>query len=1691
MAADLNPDWVSCLPSTWNYAVTRDGRVFFINEEAKSTTWLHPVTGEAVVTGHRKTPDLPTGWEEGYTFEGARCFINHNERKVTCKHPVSGTPSQDNCIFVVNEHVNCGKLVHPVVNRPAQKAPSTSEQEKKERPTSTMSEASNYTGGSDYTTYPGSPVGRGGETVQDLQRQSRPLSKKIHNFGKRSNSIRRNPNAPVIKSSWLYKQDSTGMKMWKKRWFVLCDMCLFYYKDEKEEVILGSILLPSFHISLLSVDDHISRKYAFKATHPNMRTYYFSTDNAKDMESWMKVMTDAALVRSEPANRLDKSKADYCSAQEMNNILNHRVLNQPEIQNNERNRTSEPSRGAEKKPKVLPKPGKQKEHSHRCTLQREGDRYTLQKDGERYTLQKDGDRYSLQKDGERYCLQKDGERYTLQKDPTDRHAALHKEAERGYTLPLPKDAKKYALQKEADYATHKEIEKYVLQKDGERHTLKKDSRYSSQKEEPVYALQKDGQLYALQKDGERLTLQKDGDRYTLLKDAHTDRHTLHKMDMERYALSKDTETYVSQKDIERYPLQTDAEKTAAQQQQRDTVDRAGGAKHSVLDNYAYHHEVVSNTEEPTAPTTSTGGRPVTKINSIKLQPAQAAAIAAAVSSSRQLQLQIQQQHQQQTQQQQQQQQQHKPNQLNGSGDRSPLGDVGVVQPVRAPGHSQGQGQDQQFQAQQFQVQQQQQALGHEPEKNLSRTNSMQQLEQWVRTHPRGRPTEDDARSITSYQTLPRNMPSHRAQIQPRYPEGYRTLPRNCGTSRPGSVCGYAAPAYEHGGGGGGGGGSGSGGGTSSGGGGGHHNTLTTATAQEKRRSMRDDTMWQLYEWQQRQVMSQRQAYATLPSPRIMADIAEHAAAAAVAAAAAAGVGTTPGARGSIAQSIPPSPMHSVGGGIYHTYSPRRSARNHAAHSELSSPIYRGDLTIDRRHSLRTHSSNKYGYGSMDRRSVAMGPPVQSITPQSLQGKTPEELTLLLIKLRRQQAELTSLREHALTQLMQLNLDADNPKSDILSHHLQRNLMYLDSQLGTEDYRDGSYTYRPEDLDVDAKLSRLCEQDKVVRTQEDKLQQLHREKHTLETALLSASQEIELSGENPAALQSLIQQRDVLQSGLLSTCRELTRVTAELERAWREYDRMEADVNTAKANLLERLEALGSPQTEPPSQQHVKIQKELWRIQDVIEALSKNKPKRSVDTSFQGTKPVTNVHKPEGPDYRLCKSEPELTTVAEVDESNGEDKTAEQLSEGREKEPSSTKVHHPVGIVQPRAKSPVSDSTSIASYVTLRKSKKPDSRTERPRSAVEQLEGEVFSRRGSSSGGGGGGGSSGGGGAPEGVRPRMSVEEQMERIRRHQQATLRRRESAGAYDTSLSRSSSFNRDQIVTNPYYTLQSTKRGSEAVSPDRQRLEASLQALEQEMLERASAMQIPLPGRDAQTKPPTQEEVQPSEQSPAEEEEQGEEESKEEEEVHEEVVEVVEQTEDSEEATEEEKQEAQGKEEESEDSWKTDEEIMMLASQNSLQTAVLVRVGTEEDEEAEYNEDEEEEEEEEQTTDEVEEEVEVEEVVVEEVEKRGGEETMKNSNEVQPETEPESEPESSPKIEKPALQHDMETVEQQQQQQQQQQDTIINCSYELPDETSKHSQVVEVNNLSTPPQSPGTTPTPSSPPPPQVTDGSHFMCV
>lgn len=98
-------------------------------------------------------------------------------------------------------------------------------------------------------------------------------------------------------------------------------------------------------------------------------------------------------------------------------------------------------------------------------------------------------------------------------------------------------------------------------------------------------------------------------------------------------------------------------------------------------------------------------RPLTKINSIKLQPAQAAAISASIAAAR------------------------TPAEADGPPHHSPkVNGAGEQSPADASGAPA------------------QQSPAHEPDRALSRTSSMQQLEQWVRTQ-RGRGQDDDTRRL--------------------------------------------------------------------------------------------------------------------------------------------------------------------------------------------------------------------------------------------------------------------------------------------------------------------------------------------------------------------------------------------------------------------------------------------------------------------------------------------------------------------------------------------------------------------------------------------------------------------------------------------------------------------------------------------------------------------------------------------------------------------------------------------------------------------------------------------------------------------------------------------------------------------------------------------------------------------------------
>ncbi|XP_052798632.1 uncharacterized protein LOC128230418 isoform X11 [Mya arenaria] len=227
------------LPPQWSYGVTRDGRIFFIDDQSRQTTWVHPLTGEPVQTGYSTLPDLPAGWEQALTIDGTVYYLDHNRRVTTFDHPITGQP-------LMKSGDRFGTLISPGMGGPARK---------------------------------GSGKARGIKTP----------------------SAARGENSKVILRGWLQKQDSGALKLWKKKWCVLADFGLFFYKDEGESNCIGSILLPSYDIKQCKANE-VNKKFAFKAEHENMKTFYFAADNQVEMDKWVEALRMASLVQRAPGS---------------------------------------------------------------------------------------------------------------------------------------------------------------------------------------------------------------------------------------------------------------------------------------------------------------------------------------------------------------------------------------------------------------------------------------------------------------------------------------------------------------------------------------------------------------------------------------------------------------------------------------------------------------------------------------------------------------------------------------------------------------------------------------------------------------------------------------------------------------------------------------------------------------------------------------------------------------------------------------------------------------------------------------------------------------------------------------------------------------------------------------------------------------------------------------------------------------------------------------------------------------------------------------------------------------------------------------------------------------------------------------------------------------------------------------------
>ncbi|KAH9489982.1 hypothetical protein Btru_035438 [Bulinus truncatus] len=131
----------------------------------------------------------------------------------------------------------------------------------------------------------------------------------------------RDLQAVVMSGCMMKLGNSSFMKLWKKRFFILRqDNCLYYYKNEQDTDPLGAIPLYGYTISRHT---ETSRDFCFKAEKYGARTYYFMTDSRDQMTGWVAALTEAAA-------RSKKRKESFLSVSSHNVSLPALDVRKPE-----------------------------------------------------------------------------------------------------------------------------------------------------------------------------------------------------------------------------------------------------------------------------------------------------------------------------------------------------------------------------------------------------------------------------------------------------------------------------------------------------------------------------------------------------------------------------------------------------------------------------------------------------------------------------------------------------------------------------------------------------------------------------------------------------------------------------------------------------------------------------------------------------------------------------------------------------------------------------------------------------------------------------------------------------------------------------------------------------------------------------------------------------------------------------------------------------------------------------------------------------------------------------------------------------------------------------------------------------------------------------------------------------------------
>lgn len=134
----------------------------------------------------------------------------------------------------------------------------------------------------------------------------------------------------VIKAGYCVKQGAV-MKNWKRRYFMLDENAVSYYKSDLEREALKVIPLREIHkVQECKQSELMMRDNLFEMV-TSSRTFYIQADSPEDMHSWIKAISGAIVAQRGPGRSANTERRDHPSPSPTSSSIFYYPL-EPELQ---------------------------------------------------------------------------------------------------------------------------------------------------------------------------------------------------------------------------------------------------------------------------------------------------------------------------------------------------------------------------------------------------------------------------------------------------------------------------------------------------------------------------------------------------------------------------------------------------------------------------------------------------------------------------------------------------------------------------------------------------------------------------------------------------------------------------------------------------------------------------------------------------------------------------------------------------------------------------------------------------------------------------------------------------------------------------------------------------------------------------------------------------------------------------------------------------------------------------------------------------------------------------------------------------------------------------------------------------------------------------------------------------------------